>query len=121
MLRIGLTLATLINMPLEANVSYSRKPRSKIVELETTSGDINVTATGRTRAELTMEFDSLELSEYTQIQQYCLPYVVDRFYVQILNTIGTLIFDGFAYIIIDSEDIAFDANKYSFKITIKST
>lgn len=120
MIRIGLTVATLITMPLEANITYSVKPRSKIVEKESISGDINVTATGRTRAELTMGFNSLELAEYIQIRQYCLPYVVNRFYVRVINTIGTLIFDGFAYIMIDSEDIAYDANKYSFNITIKA-
>ena len=120
MLKIGLTAGTLINMPNEANINYKKKPRSKIVEKETVSGDVNITATGRTRTELTIGYNNLELTEYQQLQQYCLPYVVDRFYVQVINTLGTLIFDGFAYLMIDSEDIGYNANKYSFNITIKA-
>jgi hypothetical protein len=120
MLKIGLTSGTLITMPQEANNAYAKQPRSKLVEKETTSGDINVTATGRTRSEIKLEYENLELSEYDLVKQYCHPYVIDRFYVQISNTLGTLIFDGFAYLIMNSEKIDYDAKQYSFSLVIKS-
>lgn len=120
MLKIGLTSGSLTNMPREANVAYSNEPRSKLVEKETVSGDVNVTATGRTRSEVSLGYQYIELSEYNLIKQYCHPYVIDRFYVQITNTLGTLVFDGFAYLMMDNESISHDAKQYSFSLKIKS-
>jgi len=120
MLKIGLTSGSLVTMPLEANKVYARQPRSKLVEKETVSGDVNVTATGRTRSQISLGYKYIELSEYNTVKAYCFPYVVDRFYVQITNSLGALIFDGFAYIKMGSEEIAYDGKQYSFDLEVKA-
>lgn len=119
MLKIGLTSGTLQTMPHEDNSPYDISPRARVIDKESISGDANITVTGRTRKQVALKYKYKELSEYETIRPWCFPYVVDRFWVQVTNSIGTLIYDDWAYIIMSDEKISHDGKQYSFSLLIK--
>ncbi len=118
MFYLGLTSTSLTQMALTANAPKANTPRSKLIEKETVGGDLNITVTGRTRAEVTVPYQEIEKAEYDQLKQYCYPYVVNKVWARVTNGTGDLIFDGYAFAKMQSEKITRDNNKFTLNVEI---
>jgi len=64
-------------------------------------------------------FDTLEKSEYEAIRQFCSPRSIKNYYVRYKNSEDTVIFEGFARLVISDIQIDKDSRLYAFGVEIE--
>ena len=116
MIKIGLTLETLITMPFEGNIGINWKDIRKIDEKTTFQGQTNITITGQNRRVFEAVFEYLSKSDYEKIIQF--DFLPQSLFVKIMNTEEILLFDGLGFINVEDKSLDSDSNLYYCKIII---
>lgn len=121
-LKIGLTSGTLVTMP-HPNGKSGDSTDFNLTKVEkiTVGGARNITVTGRKTEDITLKFTNKNKTDFDILKQYCFPYVVGEYYVEIKNDSGTIYYEGFSHLELTgfSRRADNDEFKHFFDIIIK--
>lgn len=119
MIYIGLNNSLLNKIALEQD-SISEESTMRVIAQTSVFGVPNFSTSGADKKIYTINFDSVENAEFDFIKQFCVPYISQKMWVKIDDSlpVPNLLFENWAFLVLENVTKNYNYSKVSFAIKV---